>query len=73
MEKKQVPVGTVVGPYGSENRSPTGFWGSDGFFFVSTFPVNFGQHTGMKLWPDLEEMKKKWKNMKKNKNRKDFG
>ena len=27
------------------------------FLFVSAFPVNFGQYTGMKLWSDLEEMK----------------
>ena len=34
--------------------------------------MNFGQYTDMKLWSDLEEMKKKWKNMKKNKDPKDF-
>ena len=42
------------------------------YLFVSAFSVNFGQYTGMKFWSNLEEMKKKWKNTKKNKDRKEI-
>ena len=65
MGKKQGPVRTMVKPYVSKNRD--WFLRFRRFLFVSVFPVNFGQYTDMKLWLDLEEMKKKWKNMKKNK------
>ena len=49
MQKKQEPARTTV--------RLLGFWGSDGLFSVSAFPVNFCQYTDMKLWSDLEEMK----------------
>ena len=55
---------TVVGLYGSENRDQ--FLRFERFLSASTFLMNFG-YTSMKLWSDLEEMKKKWKNTKKNK------
>ena len=55
MGKKKGPTQIVVGPYGSENRGRFLRFGR--FLFVSAFPVNFGQYTGMKLWSDLEEMK----------------
>ena len=47
MGKKKGPTQIVVGPYGSENRGRFLRFGR--FLFVSAFPVNFGQYTGMKL------------------------
>ena len=55
MGKKQGLVRTMVESYSSENRDQFLRFGQ--FLFVSAFPVNFGQYTGMKLWLDLEEMK----------------
>ena len=65
MGKKQGPMQIVVKPYGFENHDQ--FLRFERFLFVLAFPVNFGQYTGMKLWSDLEKMKKKLKNTKKNK------
>ena len=60
MEKKKGLVQTMVGPYGSQNRDQfLRFVLFFVFFFVLAFLVNFGQYTGMKLWSNIEEMKKK--------------
>ena len=69
MWKKQGSVQTLVGPCGSENRDR--FLRFERVLSASAFPMNIG-YTGMKLWSDLEEMKKKWKNTKKNKNQKEI-
>ena len=47
MGKKQGPMRTMVGLYGSKNRDQ--FLRFKRFLFVSAFPVNFGQYTDMKL------------------------
>ena len=69
MWKKQGPVRTLVGPCGSKNRDRFLRFGR--VLFASAFPMNIG-YTGMKLWSDLEEMKKKWKNTKNNKDQKEI-
>ena len=55
MPKKQGPARTTVWPSGFVNHDR--FLRFERFLFISAFPVNFGQYTGMKLWSDLEKMK----------------
>ena len=47
IQKKQGPARTAVRPLGSVNRDRFLRFGR--FLFVSAFPVNFGQYTGMNL------------------------